>query len=168
MQSGAPTFRPFEPISSNAFSYTDGSIRRLSTTRYRCLLLYRRLTSTVRYRCLLLYIRFASPMINGEIPMPSFIQTVRFADYQQQDINAFYYTDGLLRLCTMARFQSLSYAEAFTSPLYKARFQSLLYAEVFTSPLFSHFYIQMHLPRCCTTAKFRSVIYNSFTVIHIL
>ena len=36
-------------------------------------------------------------MINGEIPMPSTIQTVGFADDQRRDIDAFYYTDGWLR-----------------------------------------------------------------------
>ena len=40
---------------------------------------------------------FTSPMINGEIAMPSIIQTVRFADDQRRDIDAFYCTDGSLR-----------------------------------------------------------------------
>ena len=74
--------------------------------------------TTARYRCLLLYRRLATPMINGEISMSSIIQTVGFADDQRRDTDAFYYTDGLFRRCTTARFQSLSYTEAFTSPLY--------------------------------------------------
>ena len=66
----------------DAFYYTDGSLHRLSTARYRCLLLCR---------------RFTSSMINGEIPMSSIIQMVHFADDPRRDIDAFYYTDGSLR-----------------------------------------------------------------------
>ena len=51
----------------------------------------------VRYRCPLLYRRLTSPMINGEIPMSSIIQTVDFADDQRRDTDVFYYTDGWLR-----------------------------------------------------------------------
>ena len=141
----------------DAFYYTDGSLRRWPTGRYRCLVLYRRLTSpiingeismpsiiqmvhfaddqwrdidafyytdgslrrssTARYRCLLLYRWFTSPMTNGEISMPSIIQTVRFADRQRRDIDAFYYTDGSLRRWPTARYRCLLLYRWFTSPM---------------------------------------------------
>ena len=63
--------------------YTDGSLRRWSTARYRSRLLYR---------------RFTSPMINGEIPMPFIIQTVHFGDDQRRNTDAFYYTRAQKRM----------------------------------------------------------------------
>ena len=133
-------------------------LRRWSTARYRCLLLYRRLASpmingeismssiiqtvgfaddqrrdtdafyytdgwlrrwsTARNRCLLLYGRFALPLINGQILMPSIIQTVGFADDQRRDIDAFYYTDGWLRRWSTARYRCLLLCRRFISPLY--------------------------------------------------
>ena len=141
----------------DAFHYTDGSLRRWPTGRYRCLVLYRRLTSpiingeismpsiiqmvhfaddqwrdidafyytdgslrrssTARYRCLLLYRWFTSPMTNGEISMPSIIQTVHFVDRQRRDIDAFYYTDGSLRRWPMARYRCLLLYRRFASPI---------------------------------------------------
>ena len=138
--------------------YTDGSLRRRSTARYRSRLLYR---------------RFTSPMINGEIPIPSIIQTVHFADGQRRDTDDFYNTDGSLRCCSTARFQSLHYTEAFTSPLYNGEISvSLLYRGIYFAVVqrrdFSLLYIQRHLLRRGTTARFRSVIYNYFTLIYIL
>ena len=143
---------------TDVFYYTDGWLRRWSTARYRCLLLYRRLASpmingeipmssiiqtvrfaddqrrdtdvfyytdgwlrrwsTARYRCLLLYRRLASPMINGEIPMSSTIQTVDFADDQRRDTDVFYYTDGWLCRWSTARYRCLLLYRRFISPLY--------------------------------------------------
>ena len=192
---------------TNVLYYTDGWLRRWSTARYRCLLLYRQLASpmingeipmssiiqtvdfaddqrrdidvfyytdgsllrwsTARYRCLLLYRRLTSPMINGEIPMSSIIQTVRFAADLRRDIDAFYYTDGWLRRWSTARYRCLLLYRRLASPMINGEISmssiiQTVYFAVVQRRHFSHFYKQGHSLRCCTTAKFRFVIYNFF------
>ena len=104
-------------------------------------------------------------MINGETSMSSIIQTVRFADDQRRDTDAFYYTDGLLGRCTTARFQSLLYTEAFTSPLYNGEISvSFAYRGVYLTFVqrrdFSVLYTAGRLPRLGTTARFQCLLYT--------
>jgi len=100
--------------------YTDGLLRRWSTARY----------------WVLDYTDgFTSPMINGEISMPTlyrrfhfaddqrrdidayFIPTVYFADDQRRDIESFIIQTVSLRRWSTARYWVLDYTDGFTSPM---------------------------------------------------
>ena len=71
---------------TDAFFYTDGSLRRLSTARYQCLLLYR---------------RFTSPLYNGEISVTFICRGVYLTVVQRRDFSHFYMQRCLPRHCSV-------------------------------------------------------------------
>ena len=90
---------------------------------------------------------------------------IQFAVVQRRGFSLFYIQRHLPRRCTTARFQSLLYTEAFTSPLYNSEISvSFIYRDIYLAVVqqrdFSLFYIQRHLPRRCTTARFQSLLYT--------
>ena len=104
-------------------------------------------------------------MYNGEILVSFIYRGIYFAVVQRRDFSLFYIQRHLPRRCTTARFQSLLYTEAFTSPLYNGEILvSFIYRGIYFAVVqrrdFGLFYIQRHLLRRCTTARFQSLLYT--------
>ena len=95
---------------------------------------------------------------------------IYLAVVQRRDFSVLCIHRHLPRRCTTARFQPLLCTEAFTSPLYNGEISvPFIYRSIHFTVVqrrdFSHFYIQRHLPRRCTTARFQSLLYTeAFTL----
>ena len=126
--------------------------------------LLRRCT-TAKFQSLLYTAAITSPLYNGEISVSFIYRGIYFAVVQRRDFSLFYIQRHSFRRCTTARFQSLLYTEAFTSPLYNGEISvSFIYRGIHFAVVqrrdFSLFYIQRHLLRRCTTARFQSPLYT--------
>ena len=85
-----------------------------------------------------------------------------FAVVHRRDISPSYIQTHVLRRCTSARYQSFLYTEAPTLPFYIGEISVLLiyrrmYFAVEHGRDISLGYIQTHLPRRCTSARYQSL-----------
>ena len=107
------------PTLCRRFHFADDQRRDIDAYSIETVSLRRR--STARYRCLgLLYIDgFTSPMINGEISMPTLYRRFHFADDQRRDIDAYSIETVSRRRRSTARYRCLGllYIDGFTSPM---------------------------------------------------
>ena len=88
-----------------------------------------------------------------------------FAVEHRRDISLSYMKTHLPRRCTSARYQSFLYTDACTSPLSIGEISVfLIYRRTYLADVhrrdISLSYIQTHLPRRCTSARYQSFLYT--------
>ena len=106
-----------------------------------------------------------SPLYIGEISVFLIHRRMYFAVEHRRDISLFYIRTHLPRRCTSARYQSSLYTDAPTSPLYIGEISVfLIYRRTYLAVVhrrdISLSYIQTHLPRRCTSARYQSSLYT--------
>ena len=83
----------------------------------------------------------------------------------RRDTSLRYIQTHIPRRCTSARYQSFLYTDAYTSPLYIGEISVfLIYRRTYLAVVHRRdinlFYIQTHLPRCCTSVRYQSSLYT--------
>ena len=124
----------------------------------------RRCTSA-RYQSCLYTDAPSSPLYIGEISVFLIYRRTYLAVVHRRDISLAYIQTHLARRCTSARYQSCLYTDAPSSPLYIGEISVLLiyrrtYLSVAHRRDISLFYIQTHIPRRCTSARYQSYLYT--------
>ena len=124
----------------------------------------RRCTSA-RYQSCLYTDAPSSPLYIGEISVLLIYRRTYLAVVHRRDISLSYIQTHLPRRCTSARYQSFLYTDAPTSPLYIGEISVFLidrrtYLAVVHRRDISLSYIQTHLPRRCTSARYQSFLYT--------
>ena len=124
----------------------------------------RRCTSA-RYQSFLYTDVPTSPLYIGEISVFLIYGRIYLAVAHRRDISLSYIQTHLPRRCTSARYQSFLYADVPTSPLYIGEISvSLIYGRIYLAvahrPDISLAYIQTHLARRCTSARYVLLIYR--------
>jgi len=123
----------------------------------------RRCTSA-RYQSCLYADAPTLPLYIGEISVLLIYRRTYLAVVHRRDISLSYIQSHVLRRWTSARYQSFSYTDAPTSPLYIGEIPVFLIyrrnclAVVHRRDI-SLAYIQTHLPRHCTSARYQSFLY---------
>ena len=123
----------------------------------------RRCTSA-RYQSFLYTDAPTSPLYIGEISVFLIYRRIYLAVAHRRDISLSHNQMHLPRRCTSARYQSCLYTDAPTSPLYIGEISVLLihrrtYLAVAHRRDISLAYIQTHLARRCTSARYQSFLY---------
>ena len=124
----------------------------------------RRCTSA-RYQSCLYTDAPSSPLYIGEISVLLIYRRTYLTVAHRRDISLAYIQTHLARRCTSARYQSFLYTDAPTSPLYIGEISVfLIYRRIYLAVVhrrdISLSYIQTHLPRRCTSARYQSFIYT--------
>ena len=124
----------------------------------------RRCTSA-RYQSFLYTDAPTSPLYIGEISVFLIYRRTYLAVVHRRDISLSYIQRPLPRRCTSARYQSFLYTDACTSPLYIGEISVfLIYRRTYLAVVhrrdISLSYIQRHLPRRCTSARYQSFLYT--------
>ena len=124
----------------------------------------RRCTSA-RYQSFLYTDAYTSPLNIGEISVLLIYRRIYLAVVHWRDTSLSYMQTRLPRRCTSARYQSFLYTDAYTSPLYIGEISVLLicrriYLAVVHRRDISLTYIQTHIPRRCTSARYQSCLYT--------
>ena len=126
--------------------------------------LLRRWTSA-RYQSFLYTDACTSPLNIGEISVFFIYRRTYLAVVHRRDTSLRYIQTHLPRRCTSARYQSFLYTDAPTSPLYIGEISVfLIYRRTYLAVVhrrdISLPYIQTHLPRRCTSARYQSSLYT--------
>ena len=119
--------------------------------------------TAARYQSFLYTDACTSPLYIGEISVLLIYRRMYFAVVHRRDISLAYIQTHVLRRCTSARYQSCLYTEACTSPLNIGEISVLLiyrrtYLAVVHRRDISPSYMQTHLPRRCTAARYQSFL----------
>ena len=142
--------------------------RRDTSLRYMQKHLPRRCTSA-RYQSSLYTDAPTSPLYIGEILVFVICRRTYLAVVHRRDTSLRYIQTHLPRRCTSARNQSFLYTDAYTSPLYIGDISVfLIYRRTYRAVVhrrdISVSYIQTHIPRRCTSARYQSFLYtNAYT-----
>ena len=101
----------------------------------------------------------------GKIPVFVIYRCTYLAVVHRRDIGLSYILTHLPRRFTSARYQSSLYTDAPTSPLYIGEISVfLIYRRIYLAVVHrrdtSLRYIQTHLPRRCTSARYQSFLYT--------
>ena len=126
--------------------------------------LARRCTSA-RYQSCLYTDSPTSPLYNGVISVSLIYRRTYLAVVHRRDISLSYIRTHIPRRCTPARYQSFLYTDAPSSPLYIGEISVFLicrrtYLAVAHRRDISLAYIQTHLARRCTSARYQSCLYT--------
>ena len=106
-----------------------------------------------------------SPLYIGEISVLLIYRRTYLSVAHRRDISLSYIQTHLARRCTSARYQSLLYTDAYTSPLHIGEISVfLIYRRTYLTVVhrrdISLAYIQTHLPRRCTSSRYQSLLYT--------
>ena len=120
--------------------------------------------TSARYQSLLYTDAYTSPLHIGEISVLLIYRRTYLAVVHRRDISLAYIQTHLPRRCTSARYQSFLYTSVPTSPLYIGEISAfLIYGRIYLAVAhrrdISLSYIQTHLPRRCTSARYQSFLY---------
>ena len=124
----------------------------------------RRCTSA-RYQCFTYTDAYTSPLYIGEISVFLIYRRIYLAVVHRRDISLSYIQKHLPRRCTLVRYQSSLYTDAYTSPLYIGEISVFhIYRRIYLAVVhrrdISLPYIQMHIPRRCTSARYQCFTYT--------
>ena len=121
--------------------------------------------TSVRYQSSLYTDAYTSPLYIGEISVFHIYRRIYLAVVYRGDISLSYIQTHIPRRCTSARYQSFSYTDAPTSPLYIGEISVfLIYRRTYLAVVhrrdISVSHIQTHIPRRCTWARYQSFLYT--------
>ena len=118
-----------------------------------------------RYQYFLYADACTSPLNIGELSVSLIYRRTYLTVVHRRDISLTYIQTHLPRRCTSTRYQSFLYTDAPTSPLYIGEISVfLIYRRTYLAVVhrrdISLSYIQTHLPRRCTSARYQSFLYT--------
>ena len=107
----------------------------------------------------------SSPLYIGEMSVFLIYRRTYLAVVHRRDVSLSYIRTDIPRRCTSARYQSFLYTDAPTSPLHIGEISVfLIYRRTYLAVVYrrdiSLSYIQTHLPRRCTSARYQSFLYT--------